>query len=95
MPAALLKAAGSGPLFWRQVPGVLEPNAPTVFNEVLMFFAFPWISSRRTVTAHLMLDVFTKNVLSSRGPGKEYNTFKQGPGYTGISLFAHGGPPEE
>ena len=35
-----LKAAEPGPLFWRQVPGVLEPDVPTVFHEVLMFFAF-------------------------------------------------------
>ena len=36
----MLKAAEPGPLFWRQVPGVLEPDVPTVFHEVLMFFAF-------------------------------------------------------
>ena len=36
----MLKAAESGPLFWRQVPGGLEPDVATVFHEVLMFFAF-------------------------------------------------------
>lgn len=36
----LLKAAESGPLFWRQVPGVLEPDVSAVLHEVLMFLAF-------------------------------------------------------
>ena len=31
-----LKAAEPGPLFWRQVPGVLEPDVPAAFHEILM-----------------------------------------------------------
>ena len=36
----MLKAAEPGPLLWRQVPGVLEPDVPTVFHEFLVFLAF-------------------------------------------------------
>ena len=70
----MLKAAEPDPLFWRQIPGVLEPDVAAVFHKFLMFFAFltdlisPYLVNRLHQVANNMKFVEHKSCLRRAFP---------------------------
>ena len=65
----MLKAAEPDPLFWRQIPGVLEPDVAAALHKFLMFFAFltdlisPHLASRLHQVANNMKCIEHKGCL--------------------------------